>query len=123
MERRNTMSRRGRPTNNWTPEDCKNKVLSILTDTSIETGLSEKIFNSVIGLKLRQRRLELGLNQTKTGKKIGVTFQQVQKYENGLNGMTNAKLWKFSTLVNTNIDWFFEDFKDWETVMKQKERI
>ena len=117
------MNRRGRPTNNWTPEECKNKVLSILTDTSIETGLSEKIFNSVIGLKLRQRRLELGLNQTKTGKKIGVTFQQVQKYENGLNGMTNAKLWKFSILANTNIDWFFEDFKDWETVMKQKERI
>ena len=115
------MSRRGRPTNNWTPEECKSKVLSILTDVSIETGLSEKIFNSVIGLKLRQRRLELGLNQTKTGKKIGVTFQQVQKYENGLNGMTNAKLWKFSTLVNTNIDWFFEDFKDWETVIKQKD--
>ena len=117
------MNRRGRPTNNWTPDECKNKVLSILTDVSIETGLPENIFNNIIGLKLRQRRLELGLNQTKTGKKLGVTFQQVQKYETGLNGISIIKLWKFCILTDTDINWFFENVKDWETVVKQKERI
>ena len=109
------MNRRGRPTNNWTPDECKNKVLSILTDVSIETGLPENIFNNIIGLKLRQKRLELKLSQSKVGSMLNVTFQQIQKYETGLNGISLNNLWKFCILNNVDINWFFEDIKDWES--------
>ena len=43
-----------------------------------------------IGKKLKSRRLQLGLTQTKVGKLVGVTFQQVQKYEKGVNGLSGA---------------------------------
>ena len=49
------MSRRGRPTNNWTPEECRNNIFSILRTTSLGIGLPDSIFNNIIGLKLRQK--------------------------------------------------------------------
>ena len=73
------------------------------------------IFNNIIGLKLRQKRLELKLSQSKVGSMLNVTFQQIQKYETGLNGISLNNLWKFCILNNLDINWFFEDIRDWET--------
>jgi DNA-binding XRE family transcriptional regulator len=115
MERRNIVSRRGRPTNNWTPEECRNNIFSILRTTSLGIGLPNSIFNNIIGLKLRQKRLELKLTQSRVGSMLNVTFQQVQKYETGLNGISLNNLWKFCILNNVDINWFFQDIKDWET--------
>ena len=42
----------------------------------------------VIGKKLKKRRLQLGLTQSKVGHAVNVTFQQIQKYENGKNGLS-----------------------------------
>ena len=109
------MSRRGRPTNNWTPEECRNNIFSILRTTSLGIGLPDSIFNNIIGLKLRQKRLELKLSQSKVGSMLNVTFQQIQKYETGLNGISLNNIWKFCILNNVDINWFFEDIKDWES--------
>ena len=109
------MSKRGRPTNNWTPEECRNNIFSILRTTSLGTGLPNGIFNNIIGLKLRQKRLELKLTQSRVGSMLNVTFQQIQKYETGLNGISLNNLWKFCILNNVDINWFFQDIKDWET--------
>ena len=62
-------------------------------------------------MKLRKRRLELKLTQTKVSIMLGVTFQQVQKYECGMNSMSLRNLWKFCILTDTDINWFFEDIK------------
>ena len=48
----------------------------------------EDNFNKHLGNKLKLRRLALGLTQTKVAKAINVTFQQIQKYEKGTNGVT-----------------------------------
>ena len=49
----------------------------------------EENFNKHLGNKLKLRRLALGLTQTKVAKAINVTFQQIQKYEKGTNGVSS----------------------------------
>ena len=49
-------------------------------------------FNIHLGKKLRMRRLSLGLTQTKVANAINVTFQQIQKYEKGTNGVSSIRL-------------------------------
>ena len=74
----------------------------------------EQNFNKHLGNKLRLRRLALGLTQTKVAKAINVTFQQIQKYEKGTNGVSSTRLMQLSNFLNVPIVYFFEDFKDYK---------
>ena len=56
----------------------------------------EDNFNVHLGKKLRLRRLSLGLTQTKVAQAINVTFQQIQKYEKGTNGVSSNRLMQLS---------------------------
>ena len=67
-------------------------------------------FNKHLGSKLKLRRLALGLTQTKVAKAINVTFQQIQKYEKGTNGVSSIRLLQLSNYLKVPIDYFFEDF-------------
>ena len=67
-------------------------------------------FNRHLGAKLRLRRLALGLTQTKVAKAINVTFQQIQKYEKGTNGVSSIRLLQLSNYLKVPISYFFEDF-------------
>ena len=67
-------------------------------------------FNQHLGSKLRVRRLALGLTQTKVAQAINVTFQQIQKYEKGTNGVSSIRLLQLSNYLKVPIDYFFEDF-------------
>ena len=70
----------------------------------------EENFNKHLGNKLKMRRLALGLTQTKVAKAINVTFQQIQKYEKGTNGVSSIRLLQLSNYLKVPIDYFFEDF-------------
>ena len=70
----------------------------------------ESNFNRHLGSKLRIRRLALGLTQTKVAQAINVTFQQIQKYEKGTNGVSSIRLLQLSNYLKVPIDYFFEDF-------------
>ena len=70
----------------------------------------EENFNKHLGNKLKLRRLALGLTQTKVAKAINVTFQQIQKYEKGTNGVSSIRLLQLSNYLRVPIDYFFEDF-------------
>ena len=70
----------------------------------------EENFNKHLGNKLKMRRLALGLTQTKVAKAINVTFQQIQKYEKGTNGVSSIRLLQLSNYLKVSIDYFFEDF-------------
>jgi len=77
------------------------------------TGSSmEENFNIHLGKKLRMRRLSLGLTQTKVAQAINVTFQQIQKYEKGTNGVSSNRLMQLSNFLKVPITYFFEDFKE-----------
>ena len=72
----------------------------------------EENFNLHLGKKLRMRRLSLGLTQTKVAEAINVTFQQIQKYEKGTNGVSSNRLMQLSTYLKVPITYFFEDFRN-----------
>ena len=70
-------------------------------------------FNKHLGSKLKLRRLALGLTQTKVAKAINVTFQQIQKYEKGTNGVSSIRLLQLSNYLKVPISYFFEDFSEY----------
>ncbi len=74
----------------------------------------EDNFNVHLGKKLRMRRLSLGLTQTKVAQAINVTFQQIQKYEKGTNGVSSIRLMQLSHYLKVPIIYFFEDYKDFK---------
>ena len=74
----------------------------------------EDTFNIHLGKKLRMRRLSLGLTQTKVAQAINVTFQQIQKYEKGTNGVSSNRLMQLSQFLKVPIIYFFEDFKEFK---------
>ena len=71
----------------------------------------ESSFNVHLGKKLRMRRLSLGLTQTKVANAINVTFQQIQKYEKGTNGVSSNRLRQLSDFLKVPITYFYEDFE------------
>ena len=76
----------------------------------------EENFNIHLGKKLRMRRLSIGLTQTKVAQAINVTFQQIQKYEKGTNGVSSNRLMQLSTFLKVPITYFFEDYKDFKDI-------
>ena len=70
-------------------------------------------FNKHLGYKLKLRRLALGLTQTKVAKAINVTFQQIQKYEKGTNGVSSIRLLQLSNYLKVPINYFFEDYSEY----------
>ena len=82
----------------------------------------EENFNKHLGNKLKLRRLALGLTQTKVAKAINVTFQQIQKYEKGTNGVSSIRLLQLSNYLKVPINYFFEDYSEYLiNVEKSKE--
>ena len=62
-----------------------------------------------VGARLRQRRTLLGMTQTKVGESIGVSFQQMQKYENGMNRISASRLFVLSRVFDVPVEYFFDD--------------
>ena len=73
-------------------------------------------FNIHLGKKLRMRRLSLGLTQTKVAEAINVTFQQIQKYEKGTNGVSSARLMQISHFLKVPVTYFYEEYKDYKPI-------
>ena len=72
----------------------------------------EQNFNTHLGKKLRMRRLSLGLTQTKVANAINVTFQQIQKYEKGTNGVSSSRLLQLAVFLKVPVNYFYEDYGD-----------
>jgi transcriptional regulator with XRE-family HTH domain len=65
-----------------------------------------------VGMQLRQRRSLLGLSQEKLAEQVGITFQQIQKYENGANRISASRLYEFSKVLDIPVAFFFENSND-----------
>lgn len=61
-----------------------------------------------VGRRLRGRRTVLGLSQEDVASRLGVTFQQVQKYEKGANGLSASRLQQLSETLGVSVGYFFE---------------
>ncbi|NQV99284.1 MAG: helix-turn-helix transcriptional regulator [Rhodospirillales bacterium] len=65
-----------------------------------------------IGRRLRQARLVENLTQDGLAQKLGISFQQVQKYENGTNRVSSSRLWAVSRVLGLPITYFYEGLDD-----------
>ena len=70
-------------------------------------------FNKHLGEMLKKRRLALGLTQTKVAKAINVTFQQIQKYEKGINGVSSVRLLQLASYLKVPINYFFDNYPEY----------
>ncbi len=61
-----------------------------------------------VGGRVRAGRTLIGMSQTEIGKHVGVTFQQIQKYEKGVDRIAASRLWVISLVLGRPISWFFE---------------
>ena len=61
-----------------------------------------------VGKRIRERRRSLDMSQEKLGEYLGLTFQQIQKYEKGTNRISASKLWAVSNFFEVSIEWFFD---------------
>lgn len=75
-----------------------------------------------VGSRLRMRRTLLGMSQEKLGKALGLTFQQVQKYERGANRIGSSRLFKLSHILDVPVGYFFDDMGENASRSKQSNR-
>ena len=66
------------------------------------------VVDEYVGRRVRQRRGELGLSQGELGDALGITFQQIQKYENGTNRVSAGRLFNMARHLDVTLDYFFE---------------
>ncbi|MCH8081289.1 MAG: helix-turn-helix transcriptional regulator [Proteobacteria bacterium] len=72
-----------------------------------------------VGSRVRMRRTLLGMSQEKLGNALGLTFQQIQKYERGANRIGSSRLYKLSHILDVPVGYFFEDMQA-ETVRRAR---
>jgi transcriptional regulator with XRE-family HTH domain len=65
-----------------------------------------------VGSRVRLRRTLLGFSQDKLGKSLGLTFQQIQKYERGVNRIGSSRLYSLSQILDVPVSFFFDDIPD-----------
>ena len=80
-------------------------------------------FNRHLGSKLRMRRLALGLTQTKVAQAINVTFQQIQKYEKGTNGISSLRIMQLANFLKVPVVYFFEDYPSYNIPSNDSDKV
>lgn len=80
------------------------------------------ITSSELGLKIRQARQQAGLSQERLAEMVGVTFQQVQKYENGQTTLNIIKLQQIAKALNLPVSDFFRDAPEEKIRLTVEER-
>lgn len=69
-----------------------------------------------VGNRIKGLRLEIGMTQTELANHLGVTFQQIQKYERAANRVGAARLYEIATVLGTDITYFFENWQQVESL-------
>lgn len=64
-----------------------------------------------VGMRLRWQRLRNKVSQERLGESLGVTFQQIQKYEKGSNRVSASRLWQISEILGVPVSFFFEGYE------------
>ncbi len=86
-----------------------------MNDSRPDPQPNQRSANSVdghVGSRVRLRRLELGMSQEKLADQLGITFQQVQKYERGTNRIGASRLHQIAIVLQSPITYFFEGATD-----------
>lgn len=68
--------------------------------------------DAAVAARVREARLRAGVSQEELGAALGVTYQQVQKYEYGVNRITASRLLRMAGVLGVDVGWFFEGVGD-----------
>jgi DNA-binding XRE family transcriptional regulator len=88
-----------------------NKSRNVSTRGRLDDGSANPV-DVHVGKRMRLRRTLLGMSQEKLGEAIGLTFQQVQKYERGANRIGASRLFDLSRVLDVPVSFFFDDMAD-----------
>src|SRR5919112_1572624 len=80
----------------------------VLSESEGRMSKEATLADRLVGERVRLRRKELGLSQEKLGKAVGVTFQQIQKYENGVNRIGAGRLTQIGSFFYVPVSYFFD---------------
>ena len=108
---------------NNTIEEINTSINNLLEEWNISKEHNNKIVAYIIGLQLKKIRLVNKMTQTRVAKTINVTFQQIQKYEKGLNICSPIKLLALSDYFNVSFDYWVKPIimKDLTLLTKRRE--
>ena len=70
-----------------------------------------------VGKRVRHRRWLVGMTQQQLAEKVGIKFQQIQKYETGMNRVSASRLWDIAAALSVPVSFFFEGLSDAEQAM------
>ena len=73
-----------------------------------------------VGKRVRHRRWMVGMTQQQLAEKVGIKFQQIQKYETGMNRISASRLWAIAENLDVQISFFFEGLEGSEKASDQK---
>ncbi|MFN3263243.1 MAG: helix-turn-helix domain-containing protein [Pikeienuella sp.] len=74
-----------------------------------------------VGMRARHRRWMVGMTQQQLGEKVGIKFQQIQKYETGMNRISASRLWDIAAALDVPISFFFEGLEGAEALTEEAE--
>ncbi len=80
-----------------------------MSEINIITASKPDPVDVSIGSRLRLRRLAMGLSQNTVAQSLGITFQQIQKYERGTNRIVASRLFRLSQVLQVPVQYFFQD--------------
>ncbi|MCR9147796.1 MAG: helix-turn-helix domain-containing protein [Rhodobacteraceae bacterium] len=72
-----------------------------------------------VGKRIRHRRWLVGMTQQQLAEKVGIKFQQIQKYETGANRVSASRLWDISDALDVPVSFFFEGIEDEDSVKER----
>ena len=89
------------------PRGRKKKSEILSSDAVVESGIGP--IDVHVGARIGARRKLLQLSQKELAERLGITFQQVQKYEKGVNRIGAGRLYSIATILGVGVDYFYDD--------------
>lgn len=77
----------------------------------VQFKLPDAVINKIVGNRLKERRISMGLNQAELGKKLHVSGQQIHKYEAGTDKLSVAKVHELANILQVPINYFFDELE------------
>ena len=107
---------------NTTIEEVNLSIKELTQQWNITEKDNDDIFDKIVGLQIRKIRLMRDKTQSRVSKAIGVTFQQVQKYERGHNACPHRNLKKISEYLEVDINYFTKPLDNNNLTFQPKRR-
>lgn len=76
-----------------------------------------------VGKRIRHRRWMVGMTQQQLAEKVGIKFQQIQKYETGMNRVSASRLWDISESLEVPVSFFFDGIVETETAASNNSSV